>query len=151
MARPTRQPIGVTLARTAKTVSRAFEDTLAAAGGSLPNWLILISLKSRQPANQRELAEAVGIQGATLTHHLNAMETHGLITRRRDPANRRIHQVEITPQGEALFRRLATAARAHDQRLRAGLSEDKIAALESLLHHLHANISGDARSAAPRR
>ena len=36
-----------------------------------------ISLKSGQLASQRELAEAVGIQGATLTHHLNAMESAG--------------------------------------------------------------------------
>ena len=60
------RPIGLTLARTAKTVGRAFDDALAAAGGSTPIWLILISLKTRPTSNQRELARAVGIQGATL-------------------------------------------------------------------------------------
>ena len=29
----------------------------------------------------------VGIEGATLTHHLGAKEADGLLTRRRDPAN----------------------------------------------------------------
>ena len=53
-------------------------------------WLVLLNLKTRRLANQRELAEAVGIREATLTHHLNAMEAGGLITRRRDTANRRI-------------------------------------------------------------
>src|ERR1700730_10648346 len=115
MSPPTRPPIGLKLARTAKAVSGAFDDALAVAGGSLPIWLILISLKTQELGNQRELAEAVGIQGATLTHHLNAMEADGLITRRRDPANRRIHQVRLTEQGETLFHRLATAAIAHDQ------------------------------------
>jgi MarR family transcriptional regulator, transcriptional regulator for hemolysin len=140
--RPTGTPIGVTLARTAKAVSRAFDDTLAAAGGSVPIWLILISLKTRDLANQRELAKAVGIQGATLTHHLNAMETDGLITRRRDPANRRIHQVEVTELGEALFQRLATAAIAHDRRLRTGLADGDIATLARLLDRLQANVDG---------
>src|ERR1035441_3485155 len=85
MAPPLQPPIGLRLARTAKTLSRAFDDALATAGGSLPVWLVLISLKSLQLGNQRELADAVGIREATLTHHLNAMDTQGLITRRRGP------------------------------------------------------------------
>jgi MarR family transcriptional regulator, transcriptional regulator for hemolysin len=141
--KPARRPIGLTLARTAKVGSRAFDDALAAAGGSTPIWLILISLKTQPVANQRELAQAVGIQGATLTHHLNAMEADGLITRQRDPDNRRVHQVQLTDQGEALFYRLATATRAHDQRLRAGLDDAEIAALEGLLGRLHDNVTPD--------
>jgi len=144
VTKPARRPIGLTLARTAKIVSRAFDDALAAAGGSRPIWLILISLKTRPTSNQRELADAVGIQGATLTHHLNAMEADGLITRRRDPANRRVHQVGLTESGEKLFHRLATAARAHDERLRAGLDDEEISRLEHLLGRLHDNVSGEA-------
>jgi MarR family transcriptional regulator for hemolysin len=34
--RPSQPPIGLLLARTAKAVSRAFDDALTAAGGSLP-------------------------------------------------------------------------------------------------------------------
>jgi MarR family transcriptional regulator for hemolysin len=141
VTKPAVRPIGLTLARTAKTISRAFDDALAAAGGSTPVWLILISLKTQPTSNQRELATAVGIQGATLTHHLNAMEADGLITRRRDPANRRVHQVQLTEQGETLFYRLATAARAHDQRLRAGLDDEEIATLERLLGRLQDNVA----------
>ena len=118
MPRPSRPPIGLHLARTARSVSRAFDDALAEAGGSVPVWLVLISLKSQQVRNQRELAEAVGIREATLTHHLNAMDEQGLITRRRDPANRRVHQVELTEAGEAAFQRMRGAATAFDQRLR---------------------------------
>ena len=97
MSRPAHLPLGLHLTRVARTVSRAFDETLTEAGGSLPVWLVLISLKSRTLASQRELAEAVGIQGATLSHHLDAMESAGLVTRRRDPANRRLHLVELTP------------------------------------------------------
>jgi MarR family transcriptional regulator for hemolysin len=143
VTKPTGRPIGLTLARAAKIVSRAFDDALAAAGGSTPIWLILISLKTQPTVNQRELASAIGIQGATLTHHLNAMEADGLITRRRDPANRRVHQVRLTEEGETLFHRLATAARIHDQRLRTGLGDDEIAALEHLLGRLHDNVAAD--------
>src|ERR671926_2006974 len=110
MPRPSRTPIGLHLAQVAKVVNRAFDDALAGAGGSLPVWLVLIALKSQQAANQRQLADAVGIQGPTLTHHLNTMESAGLLTRRRDPQNRRVHLVELTDAGEALFHRLREAA-----------------------------------------
>ncbi|GAB2511845.1 MarR family winged helix-turn-helix transcriptional regulator [Nocardia heshunensis] len=141
MPRPTGTPVGLALARTAKTVGRAFDSTLAAAGGSMPVWLILLTLKTQNLGNQRELAKAVGIEGATLTHHLNAMESDGLVIRRRDPANRRVHQVELTDSGDALFRRLARAATAHDQRLRAGFSDDEIDVLTDLLDRMQHNMN----------
>jgi MarR family transcriptional regulator for hemolysin len=141
--RPTNPPIGLQLARTAKAVSRAFDDALAQAGGSLPAWLILLSLKTRSLDNQNELADSIGIRGATLTHHLNAMESAGLVTRRRNPANRRIHQVELTDAGEAAFQRMRRAAAAFDQQLRRGLSDSDLAATRRVLDHLHENIAGD--------
>jgi len=143
MTRPTVPPLGLRLNSTAKAVGRAFDEALATAGGSLSTWLILTTLKSRRVENQRALAEAVGIQGATLTHHLNAMEGDGLITRRRDPANRRIHVVELTEQGEAAFRRMRTAAVAFDKRLRTGLTGDDVAQLTELLNRLRANVTED--------
>ncbi|MGH3781045.1 MAG: MarR family winged helix-turn-helix transcriptional regulator [Pseudonocardiaceae bacterium] len=151
MPRPATPPIGLRLASTAKAVSRAFDDALAAAGGSLPSWLVLISLKTRQLANQRALAAAVGIQDATLTHHLNAMEAEGLVTRRRDPTNRRVHLVELTEHGEAAFHRMRTAAVTFDERLRTGLPDDEIAALARLLDHLHRNVTDPPPGADPTR
>src|SRR5450755_368291 len=142
MPRPAGSPLGLHLTRISRIVSRAFDDALATAGGSLPVWLVLISLKSQQLGNQRALADAVGIREATLTHHLNAMDAQGLITRRRDPSNRRVHLVELTEAGEALFGRLRGAAVEFDQRLRRGISSDDIAALEDLLGRLEQNMTG---------
>ena len=144
MSRPAHQPLGLYLTRVSRTISRAFDDALAAAGGSLPVWLVMISLKSGQLASQRELAEAVGVQGATLTHHLNAMESAGLVTRRRDPENRRLHLVELTPAGDALFLRLRDTAAAFDQQLRTGLPQDEVSQLETLLTRLRDNVSPKA-------
>src|SRR5580692_2840027 len=112
-------PIGLRLAQAARAVERAFDEALGEAGGTLPVWLILLNLTIRKPANQRELAEAVGVREATLTHHLNAMETRGLITRTRDAANRRVQVVALTADGEDAFLRLRDAAVAFDARLRA--------------------------------
>ena len=137
---PALPPIGMELAAVARLVSRAFDEALNAAGGSRPTWLVLLALKTRAVANQRELAAAVGIQGATLTHHLNAMESDGLLTRRRDPANRRVHLVELTDAGEAAFHRLRGVAMAHDERLRAGFAAADLDRLRELLDRLRANV-----------
>src|SRR3954453_5937173 len=100
MAVPQVEPVGLEVTRTAKVLSRAFDEHLADAGGSLPTWLVLVSLMGQRHGSQRDVAGGVGIEGATLTHHLNRMEVAGLVTRRRDPNNRRVHKVELTQDGE---------------------------------------------------
>jgi len=140
---PAQPPIGLHLASAARTVRRAFDEALAEAGGSLPVWLVLLNLKIRRPANQRELAEAVGVREATLTHHLNSMDAEGLITRQRDTANRRIHVVALTDAGEEMFLRLRTAATSFDQRLRAGITEKEMITLEGVLDRLVQNVADD--------
>ena len=143
-----RVPIGLRLSQAARTVSRAFDEALDGAGGTLPVWLILLNLKIRKPGNQRELAAAVGVREATLTHHLNAMDASGLVTRTRDAANRRVHVVELTDAGEAAFVRMQQAAIAFDARLRAGLADSDLDQLSGLLGRLAANVGG-ADDAAP--
>ena len=139
---PMETPIGLLLNRVAKDAGRAFDDALAASGGSAATWQVLLALKTRRVANQRELADAIGIRGATLTHHLNGMETAGLLVRRRDPDNRRVHLVELTADGDALFFHLAATAQQFDARLRTNLTETDLSTLRRLLGALHTNATG---------
>jgi MarR family transcriptional regulator, transcriptional regulator for hemolysin len=142
-------PIGLRLNQAARAVERAFDEALAEAGGTLPVWLVLLNLKIRKPANQRELAEAVGVREATLTHHLNTLDARGLITRTRDAANRRVQVVTLTEAGEEAFLRLRTAAMTFDARLRTGLTDTDLATLSTLLGRLAANADPTAVNADP--
>ena len=141
---PFPEPIGLRLNQAARAVERAFDKALAEAGGSLPVWLILLNLKIHKPANQQELAKAVGVREATLTHHLNAMDARGLVTRTRDPANRRFQVVTMTEAGEAAFLRLRSAAMAFNARLSAGLTGADLDTLAALLSQLAANVGAEA-------
>jgi MarR family transcriptional regulator for hemolysin len=141
MGRPAHPPLGLQLGRTAKVVSRAFDDALAAAGGSLPTWLVLVSVKGQEHGMQRDLATSVGIEGPTLTHHLNRMETEGLVERSRDPENRRAHRVALTAAGDQLFHRLRGTVVAFDRRLREGITPDEVAVLGNLLDRLRTNVA----------
>jgi len=136
---PKTEPIGLRLARVAKVVSRAFDQALVRAGGSLPQWLILVSVKSATHGAQRTIADAIGIEGATLTPHLNRMEAAGLITRRRDPQNRRVHQVHLTETGEALFTSLLATVTAFDAQLRRDFSDRELNVLSRALDRMARN------------
>jgi MarR family transcriptional regulator for hemolysin len=149
MPEPFSLPIGLRLNQAARAVGRAFDEALAEAGGSLPVWLILLNLTTRRPATQRKLAEAVGIREATLTHHLNAMDADGLITRTRDAANRRVQVVTLTDKGKEAFLALRAAAVAFDAKLRAGLDDADEATLATLLTRLSANVAAPGEAPPP--
>ena len=126
-----------------------FDKALADADGSLPVWLILLNLTIGRPGTQRDLAEAVGIREATLTHHLNAMDADGLITRTRAAANRRVQVVSLTDKGNQVFLALRAAAVAFDAQLRTGLDDADLATLTTLLSRLSANVATPGEEGAP--
>lgn len=137
-------PIGLALARTARTVSQAFDRAMQEAGGSASTWQVLLLVRSRDWGTQSQMAEAMGITGATLTHHLNGLEEKGLVRRWREKENRRVQRVELTSQGEAMFDRLREAAMAHDERLRSRLGAEEAGQLAGLLEKLAAGVSAPA-------
>jgi MarR family transcriptional regulator for hemolysin len=141
---PVEDPIGLFVTRSARTLSRAFDAALEAGGGALPTWLVLASLMGEAHGSQRSIAAAVGIEGATLTHHLARLETDGLVARERDPQNLRVQHVELTDAGVERFTALLGTVRAFDERLRRGLDDDELATLRDLLGRLVANAT-DAR------
>jgi MarR family transcriptional regulator, transcriptional regulator for hemolysin len=141
---PASKPVGLELTQTARVVSKTFDDALRAAGGSLPVWLVLVSVKGGVHGAQRDIADAIGVEGPTLTHHLNRLETSGLVTRTRDPQNRRTHRVQLTAAGDAVFFDLLRVVRAFDKQLTAGLSERDLSTLRRLLGRLRTNAEASA-------
>lgn len=135
------EPIGRLTSTVGRTLARVFDAALEQAGGSMPTWLVLLSLKQAHWRTQRDLAHAVGIQSPTMTRHLDNMEAAGLVARRRDPQDRRVMRVELTAAGEELFHRLRAAAVAFDERLRSGFSDDEVAQLRDMLERLRSNVA----------
>jgi MarR family transcriptional regulator for hemolysin len=138
--RPSTPPIGLRLFTASKAVRRAFDEALASAGGSIPVWLVLTNLKAGDWRSQHDLARAVGIEGPTLTRHLDALERQGLVRRSQDASDRRAVVVELTAAGNAAHARLRDVVVAFDRRLRSGLSQEDVDALRELLGRLEANV-----------
>jgi MarR family transcriptional regulator for hemolysin len=138
--KPKGTPIGLQLANSSKAVSRAFNDRLAKAGGSVPVWLILSSLKSDERRTQLDLARAIGIEGPTLTRHLDGLEDSGVVRRVRDGTDRRAVRVELTAAGEQLFQTLRQAVIAFNRDLTAGVNETELERVRKTLARLEQNI-----------
>jgi len=138
--RPALPPIGLRLARVAHVVTEAFERAMADAGGSASAWQVLLLVRSEQWDTQSRMAQAMGITGATLTHHLNGLERQGLVRRWREDNNRRVQRAALTDAGEALFQRLRHVALRHDERLRSGLTDAETELLAQLLDKLQAGL-----------
>ena len=103
------------LIHAAKCLRAYFEQTLAADGESLSTFLVLDVVDKAEGSTQRELADGVRIEGATMTRHLDRLEEAGLITRERDPNDRRAIRVDLTPTGKKTHTRLrARMTAAHD-------------------------------------
>jgi DNA-binding MarR family transcriptional regulator len=105
-------------------------------------------LHERGPLGQRELGQLMEIDPSILVTLLNPLEDVGLLSRRRDPLDRRRHLVTLTARGE---RRLAAAARAQskaEDELFAGLDEGQREQLRVLLVALKDSLSGECTTAS---
>lgn len=140
--------LGRDLVLLAKTMRNRLESRLACAGASLATWGVLSCAIEEEGLPQRRLAERMGIEAATLTHHLDRLEADGLVVRRRDEDDRRILRVFPTPAARVLHQRMATVAGRLDADLTAGLTDGELADLRRLLARLSDNLEDDHVHAA---
>ena len=90
------------------------------------------------PTGQRELGQTMGIDPSILVTMLNPLEDAGLVSRERDPRDRRCHRVSLTAAGERHFIRAAEAQREAEDALFAGFDD----AQREQLRRLHHRPSG---------
>src|SRR5919106_6647203 len=87
------------LARLGRIAARQLSEHLAVTGLKRSHTMVLMELRSFGPMTQQALGEQLQIDPSNLVAFLNALEDDGLLVRRRDPADRRRHIVEITQEG----------------------------------------------------
>ncbi|SFT92500.1 MarR family winged helix-turn-helix transcriptional regulator [Arthrobacter sp. ov118] len=88
------------LTTAARLVQRRHDEALAPLGLTRAAVIALKAVAPR-PLNQEQLAAKVRVQAQTLGRVLTRLEAEGLVTRKRNPHDRRQFQVEITGAGEA--------------------------------------------------
>jgi DNA-binding MarR family transcriptional regulator len=122
-----------------KALHKASPDELL--GMRLRQLLVLSYLDRRAPARQQELCETLMVDANNCVLLLNELEDAGWVERRRDPADRRRHVVELTDGGRLALARAREAQEALEDEMLAGLDAGEREQLRALLfkalQHLH--------------
>lgn len=128
---PSETGVTVLLTQLTRQIYRRTPEELL--GMRLKPYATLVHLNEHRGVSQQELGEILCVDANNLVLLLNELEAAGYALRRRDPADRRRHLVDITPEGEqALARADAGLASVEDEVL-GTLSGEERATLRRLL------------------
>lgn len=104
-------------------------DDAGAGQVSLSEVFALHELDRRGGLAQQELAERLQLDKSTVSRLVAGLEARGLLVRERDPGNRRIVRLSLTPAGRRLHLDLADAMHARQRCVLAGMTASERAAL----------------------
>ncbi len=127
---------GYLLGRATDQSREYFETLVKPLGIGRRHFGVLAVLGEEKPLSQVEIGERLGIDRNTVVLLLDDMEAKALVTRRRDPADRRAHLVSLTEAGRDVLALSTDAARRTNDEVFAPLSLEERATLHSLLSRL---------------
>ena len=79
-----------------------YRPLLDAIGLTYPQYLVMVTLWSRNDQTVKDIGRTLFLDSSTLTPLLKRLETTGYLSRTRDPSDERQVRVRLTPEGEAL-------------------------------------------------
>jgi MarR family transcriptional regulator, organic hydroperoxide resistance regulator len=132
--------LGKLLRRAHRSYSRKLQERLADYGVSLAQYLHLRELWEVNGITQVELSQKVGIEKASSTAVLDALEKQKLIFRVRNAQDRRKVNVYLTPAGQKIRSVLGPAAKNIATQAVGDLSEAELDILVSVLNRMIASL-----------
>ena len=93
---------GFLLKEVTRLYVQRFEQRAVALGLTLPQCKALVYLANQEGISQAQLAELTDLEPMTLVRTLDCLESHGLLERRSDPADRRARRLYLKPKGKPL-------------------------------------------------
>ncbi len=105
-------------------------------------WVVLYRLFEEQGLTQCGLGERTVKDKTTITRILDRLEAKGCIARRRDSRDRRSQRIFLTPDGEALVKRLVPLVRGYAAEAFADTDAGDRQALRRILGRIEARLDG---------
>jgi MarR family transcriptional regulator for hemolysin len=136
--------LGRLLAMSAKVAREHFDADLGEVGSSLNTFVLLRHAHLLPGVSQRQLAQQLGIEGPTLTHHLDRLVAQGLVHRVRSREDRRVWSVELTDVGRAHLDRVEAHANRLDAEFRGLFSEHEVDVLFTCLNRIRDHYRKEA-------
>jgi MarR family transcriptional regulator for hemolysin len=126
---------------TSRSWRQAVDRRLKYLGVSQASWMtIAITAKARTPMSQSELADKLGVEGATMVAMIDRLVKAGLLVREASTTDRRIKRVLLTPAGVSVYEKVKAEATALRNELLANTDEMKLLIATELLEGLQGII-----------
>src|SRR5271154_2425493 len=125
------------LHNTSRAWRQALDRRLKFLGVSQASWMtIAVAAKARTPLSQSELADRLGVEGATMVAMVDRLVKAGLVVRQASKTDRRIKRVVLTDAGNRLFDTVKAEAAAVRRELLASIDPKKLAVATEVLEAL---------------
>lgn len=135
----TKRDLGLRLSVLARLMRNNFDRQVAALNVTRSQWA-MIAVVSRKPgASQRVIAEALEMSEASAGRLIDRLCAEGLLERRACPGDRRARAVYLRDAAEPLLAELASIAKANEDQLFQGFSNEDLARFKNYLDRMHEN------------
>jgi MarR family transcriptional regulator for hemolysin len=122
---------------TARSWRLAMDRRLKGLGVSQASWMSIAAVaKAQRPLSQSDLADHLGVEGATMVSMIDRLVKAGLVLREPSKEDRRVKRVVLTEAGNRVFETVKTEAAALRKELLAGIQPAKLESATELLEQL---------------
>lgn len=136
---PENQPLGQMIVTLARSHTARLNARLEPLGLSQARLQVISALETDGEQTQRELAERLDVEQATMANTLARLDRDGLVVRFPHPDDRRAQLVRLTGKAGALIAPAHEAVKDADRALLKGLPEAEQALFISMISRLSAN------------
>jgi DNA-binding MarR family transcriptional regulator len=133
---PLADHIGYLLAAAHMQVRERFEAALEPLGIEARQFGALATIAAAAPCSQQLVAQQLGVTGPVVVQLVDELERRGLVTRERNPADRRSYALQPTAKGRAVLRRTHAVTDAISATIAESLGPEGDAELRALLRRL---------------
>lgn len=109
-------------------------------GLGVAEWRVILSLGKKSNLIVREVAEVADLDNAAASRSLGLLKKRGLVEIMPTTSRGNAALAKLTPEGQALHKRLKAAARRRQKKLIATLEAAEVAQLSKLLRRLIAQV-----------
>lgn len=122
---------------TSRSWRQAVDRRLKYLGVSQASWMtIAITAKARSPLSQSELADRLGVEGATMVAMIDRLVKAGLVLREASTTDRRVKRVVLTPAGLKVYEKVKAEGTALRKELLANMDTKRLLIATELLEGL---------------
>lgn len=132
------------LFKVSRKLRNLLDARIRAQGLTLARALALSALKDQGDFFQKNLADELGIENATLVRLIDALEEQGLVLRNVAQDDRRAKRVTLTPEGRKIVEKIEAYAAELSQDVMFSIDEKRVTDAMNVLQHIATAVEKEA-------